>query len=355
MNGELIRRVLWPERGPLFLIIGGIVSMVSDFASFLGNLASPQVLLWPAAGLAALLAWFCISRVFAAKKNAPAAPADEGGDAHGDPAIAATTCRECDVFRILLFATIGIITLVIAGQGATATERIGAQLGLIQQDVAAIREDTSAIRDVTSSGELVRNPRTAEDYFRNAWIYQMMRRDADQAWASMQDLYRRHAPNKLDAAELYLNTGRAHLSRDALLAEMVRIGRERRDASMLVIAARNTLDFAQAQPLYAEARALDADLPFAYWDVARTDLLNLPGPGSSAEVTLERIRVIIAGMDQFREVASRKPLASYFYLPQYQADYEAMARTMAQTYRGHEETWLSIQRQQQQLEQMRRR
>jgi len=256
---------------------------------------------------------------------------------------------------VFLYAGVGLGLLALAGQGATATERIGAQLGLIQQDVAEIREDTEAIRDVTSSGELVRNPRSAADFFRNAWIYQMMRRDADQAWASMQGLYRRHAPNKLDAAELFLNTGRAYMSRDDLLAEMVRIGREKRDASMLLIAARNTLDYTQAAPLYEEARAIDPEMPFAHWDVQRLDLLSLPGPGSSAEDTLVAIRRVIAGLESFVDVSGRKPLASYYYLPQYQADFEAMARTQLQTYRSHEETWLGIQRQQQQLEAMRQR
>src|SRR5690606_12875338 len=104
--------------------------------------------------------------------------------------------------------SIGVILLLLAGQGTTATERIGAQLGLIQQDVTAIREDTTAIRDVTSSAELVRNPRSAGDFFRNAWIYNMVRRDNAAAWESIQELYRRHNPNKLDAAELYFNTGR---------------------------------------------------------------------------------------------------------------------------------------------------
>ena len=143
--------------------------------------------------LAGILAWFCLGRV-----GAPEAKTPEGE-------AAAIKCRECDAFRVMLFASAGVALLLLAGQGTTATERIGAQLGLIQQDVSAIREDTTAIRDVTSSVEIVRNPRSAADYFRNAWIYSTVRRDADGALNSMEELYRRHSPNKLDAAELFIS------------------------------------------------------------------------------------------------------------------------------------------------------
>jgi len=53
-------RVIRPDRGPLFVIVGVVVSLASDFAGFLGNIASPTILVWPAAGLALLLAWFCL-------------------------------------------------------------------------------------------------------------------------------------------------------------------------------------------------------------------------------------------------------------------------------------------------------
>lgn len=336
-------RVVWPERGPLFVVVGGIVSLAGDFASFLGNIASPSILVWPAVGLAGLLAWFCIGRVGAVAVDAPAETQE-----------AAVQCRECDAFRVMLFASIGVALLLLAGQGTTATERIGTQLGLIQEDVAAIREDTTAIRDVTSSSELVRNPRSAADFFRNAWIHNMVRRDNEASWQSIQELYRRHTPNKLDAAELYFNAGRLHLTRDQLMAAMIEVGRSRRDAAMLVIAARNLESNEEAIALYDEARAIDPDMPFAYWDVARLQFMQI-GSGATSRENLASAQAAVAGHERFLEVASRKPVASYFYLPQHQADFESLARTQLDSFRTNAQTWERIVQQQDEMEARRRR
>jgi len=327
MKLATIWRVVWPDRGPLFAIVGGIVSLLGDFASFLGNIASPQILLWPAVGLAGLLAWLCLGRVTAVPAGAAAAAEDE-----------AVKCRECDAFRVMLFASAGVVLLLLAGQGTTATERIGSQLGLIQEDVAAIREDTTAIRDVTASSEIVRNPRSAADYFRNAWIYNMVQRDADQSWASIQALYERHTPNKLDAAELYFNAGRTQLTRDQLLARMIEIGRNRRDASMLVMAARNLDSNDEALALMAEARAIDPDLPFAHWDPFRVQFISLQ-PGATPQQNLAQSQQALAGTETFLEVAGRKPVASYYYLPQHAPDMEQFARSQLDTYRGTVANW----------------
>ncbi|MCL4716614.1 MAG: hypothetical protein KJZ75_17015 [Hyphomonadaceae bacterium] len=341
MKLATIWRVIWPERGPLFAVTGGIVSLLSDFTSFLANIANPNLLVWPLVALAGLLAWFCFGRVGAAKE--PPEKTEE-----------AVQCRECDAFRVMLFASAGVALLLMAGQGETATERFGRQLGVIQEQVADIAEDTTAIRDVTSSAELVRSPRSAADFYRNAWIHSMVRRDADQAWASIQELYRRHTPNKLDAAELYFSTGRTHLTRDQLLAQMVDVGRSRRDAAMLVIAGRNMDSNDDAFRLYEEARAIDADMPFAYWDVARVQLMQISG-GASAQENLATARATVVGHERFLEVASRKPVASYFYLPQHQADFETLARSQLDSFRQNAATWERIVQQQQEMEARRRR
>lgn len=327
LKPETLFRVVWPERGPLFVVVGGIVSLAGDFASFLGNIASPSILVWPAVGLAGLLAWFCLGQV--GKVAADAAPETQE---------AAVQCRECDAFRVMLFASVGVVLLLLAGQGTTATERIGAQLGLIQQDVAAIREDTGAIRDVTASSELVRNPRTAADHFRNAWIHNMVRRDPQGAWDSIQALYRNHTPNKLDAADLYFNAGRTYATREQLLNQMIEIGRDRRDASMLVMAARNVDTNDQALALMSEARAIDPELPFAYWDPFRVQLMGLV-PGGTPEQNLEQARRALNGSETFLEVAGRKPVASYYFLPQHAPDMETFVRSQVDTQRGTVRNW----------------
>lgn len=330
MKPETLWRVVWPDRGPLFVVVGGIISLAGDFASFLGNIASPQILVWPAVGLAGLLSWFCLGQV--GKVPADAAPEKQE---------AAVQCRECDAFRVMLFASVGVVLLLLAGQGTTATERIGAQLGLIQRDVAAVREDTNAIRDVTSSSELVRNPRSAADFFRNAWIHNLVRRDADAAWASIQELYRRHTPNKLDAAELYFSAGRSFATREQLLAQMIEIGRERRDASMLVMAARNADTNEQAYALMDEAKAIDPDLPFAYWDPFRVQFIGVV-PGATPAQNLEQSRRALSGSEMFLEVAGRKPVASYYFLPQHAPDMESFVRSQLDTHRGAVRNWEQV-------------
>lgn len=323
-------RVVWPDRGPMFAIVGGIVSVAGDFASFLGNIASPQILVWPAVGLAGLLAWFCFGQVGKLAADAPTEQQDQ-----------AIQCRECDAFRVMLFASVGVVLLLLAGQGTTATERIGAQLGLIQTTVENIQEDTTAIRDVTSSSELVRNPRTAADFFRNAWINNMVRRDAQASWDSIQALYRSHTPNKLDAAELYFNAGRTFLTREQLLQRMIDIGRERRDASMLVMAARNVDTNDQAFALMDEARAIDPDLPLAYWDPMRVQFIGLV-PGGTPAQNLAQARRAVEGSEQFLEIASRKPVASYYYLPQHAPDLESFVRSQVETHRGAVRNWEQV-------------
>jgi len=327
---DTLWRVVWPERGPLFVVVGGIVSLASDFASFLGNIASPSILVWPAVGLAGLLAWFCLGQV--GKVAADAAPEAQE---------AAVQCRECDAFRVMLFATVGVVLLLLAGQGQTATERFGRQLGVIEDTVVDIAEDTNVIRDNLSSTELVRNPRSAADYFRNAWIYNMVRRDAQGAWDSIQALYRNHAPNKLDAAELYFNAGRVAVTRDQLLAQMIEIGRSKRDASMLVMAARNVETNEQAYALLEEARQIDPDLPFAHWDPFRVQFISLV-PGGSHQQQYEQAQRTLRGAETFMEVSRRKPVASYYFLPQHAPDMESFVGGQMETYRSSVRNWEQV-------------
>ena len=330
MNLGTLWRVVWPERGPLFVVVGGIVSLAGDFASFLGNIASPQLLVWPAVGLAGLLSWFCLGQVSKVPAGAEAAAQEQ-----------AIQCRECDAFRVMLFASVGVGLLLLAGQGETATERFGRQLGVIQDTVTDIAEDTDVIRDNLSSTELMRNPRTSADYFRNAWIYNMVRRDAQGSWDSIQALYQRHTPNKLDAAELYFNVGRSFLTREQLLEQMISIGRERRDASMLAMAARNVDSNDQAYALLEEARAIDPDLPFAYWDPFRTQFISLV-PGGSHQQQYEQAQRTLQGAETFMEVARRKPVASYYFLPQHAPDMESFVSGQMETYRASVRNWEQV-------------
>lgn len=327
-------RMIWPESGPLLAGVGGIIGLLSDVGGFLGGITSPWV--WGPVVLGLLLAVLlfapCRRRVLAdlPKKQ------DEAYD-----------CRICNVFRVGLFACLVCAMLALAGQGATATGNIGEKLGLIErkvddikQDTALIRDDASAMREVLAVGELVKKPKSAAERFHNAWLLNMQRGDNAGAWAQLQALYNDYTPNKLDAAELYRNVGKAFLGRDELLARMVEIGRLKRDAAMLIIAARNEADPDVAQALRAEARAIDPDLPFAYWDVGDfSRQFGGAGQAGNAAQQLAHYRAVVAGHEKFLEVAARGPVARYFYRPQFQADYDDLARSQLQNARSMVESW----------------
>ena len=330
MDGSRLGRMIWPEDGTRFAAIGGSVGLAGDFASFLGNIGSPKWVLAPmllamAVGLAAC--WRQVS-----DRNRTSTP---------EALKRAIDCMPCTAFRVLLFACIGIGLLAMAGEGVTATERIGTRLGLIQENVEAIRSDTGLIRedvqvvrDALSASEPAANPQTANAHFQNAWIYIHNRQDEAKGWEALQALYRQFTPNKLDAAERYHATGKLQLGADAVLEAMVAIGRQKRDAAMLVIAARATPSLGDAFELYREARAIDPDLAFAQWDLGRTDLLFY---GTTKGATLRDgdryIREEIAGLEKFLQAAARVPVARYFYKPRYQGDSEALARQQLESKR----------------------
>ena len=56
---------------------------------------------------------------------------------------------------------------------------------------------------------IIDDPESAAEHFNNAWIYQMMQRNSAKAFAEMQTLYANYAPKKLDAAQLYFDSGNA--------------------------------------------------------------------------------------------------------------------------------------------------
>ena len=327
-------RMVWPESGPLLAGVGGIIGLLSDVGGFLGGIAAPWV--WGPVVLGLLLAALLFSPC---RRRVLADLPDKRDDAYD--------CRVCNVFRVGLFACLVCAMLALAGQGATATEHIGTQLGLIQRgvedvkrDTTVIREDTGAVREALSGSELVKDPGTAAERFHNAWVLNMQRGDNAGAWQQLQALYREHAPNKLDAAELYRNVGKSFLGRDALLANMTEIGRQQRDAAMLVIVARNQADPGLAQSLRDEARRIDPDLPFAYWDVGDF-AQQFGGAGASGDAgkQVAHYRAVVAGHEKFLEVAGRGPIARYFFRPQYQPDYDDLARSQLQNARSLVESW----------------
>lgn len=321
-----LKSLIWPEKTLLFAGIGSILGFASDFASFLTNFGSPLLWIVLAGTLTVLFAILCTPKIL--KSNL-----DDAGAVD-----AASKCWQCDWLRLSLFTTFGLAILLIVGQGQTATERIGRQLGVIETKIddigqtteeikkttGQIDETTVAIRDVTASGEINPSPHTADEFYRNAFIYSYMRQDAAKAWESIDALYQRFGPSKVDAAELYFTLARQNLTRDEAFARMTEAGRKYSDATLLVIVGRNTPDFAQADALYAEARRLDPDFATAYWDIQRPIDVNAGADGIRDPVGQSvKTRANIELIRQGIEAAARAPQGRYYFQPQFAPDVQS--------------------------------
>lgn len=306
-------KALFPERPSLFALFGGAVALFGDFASFLTGAVTPPLLMALFAVVTAAAIYLCVRHTRQIDINDSAAI-----KAAGD-------CFVCDAFRFSLCAAGIFALMMLVGGGKTATESVGEMLGLIKEDVEQISEDVTVIRESVDSITIIERPKNAFESFNNAWIYQYVRRDSENAFKWINQHYQSGKPSKLDAAELYFNAGRVTVARDQLLAQMADIARRNRDGAMMVVAARNEPDFDKSSELYKEAQRMDPSLPFAYWDMQRTAQpiqAQAEGPAQSAvRLTAQKVEI-----DAFLERIDGQPAATYFYLPQHQADLETIAR-----------------------------
>lgn len=304
-------RVFVPHQTTVLGFVGGGAGLFADLATFLSERITAGLLLTLFIAGSAVAAGFCVRKALAAPDRSDAS------------AVAVGKCLPCDAFRASLAAALVYLLLMLIGGGQTTTERLGETLGLIQKDVEAISEDVTAIRETTDAVAIIARPSSTADHFHNAWVYQNVRRDGAKAWESLRALYARGDRSRLDAAELYYNVGRVTLARDALLDEMVETGRRNRDPAMLTVAGRNTPDEALSAARYDEARRIDPAFPFAWWDMQRPAAPVVSGdPGAS----LDSYRKQKADIDAFLERIDGQPAGAYFYLPQHQPDFEALAR-----------------------------
>ncbi|MEX6723616.1 hypothetical protein [Parapedomonas caeni] len=324
----LFRRIIWPARGGLFAIIGSATGLFGDMVGFFTEFFSPTVLMVLFAGLALVAALLCFQRALMV-------------DPSNDEAVSAVVdCQVCDAFRFGLFATGAFMLLMLVGQGQSATEMVGRRLGLIEADVTEIRDNVRDLHEGAQAAMVIRNPRTPAELFSNAWVYTHVRRDTDQAWKTLGKLYDDEAPRMMDAADLYVTVGRTVLGPAPLQAELVRLGRAKRDATLLVLAARNAATEAEADSLLAEARGLDPALPFAHWDPLVTRVRVRPNPDPMAQVRMLEARK--AAIETFIREYSAHPPGRWFFMPQYQGDYLTMARSLVDSLTTQIDTFRKI-------------
>lgn len=316
----IIHKILWPERASLFVIIGGAAGLVGDITGFFSELISPLLLVGVSGVVAALASLLCLQRALLI-------------DPSNEQAVnEVVQCRVCDAMRFGLFALAAFLLLFAVGKDKSATEAIASKLGLIHEDVKQIgsdvgdiKQDVGEISDIAQSQKIISNPKTAQDYFRNAWIYSNIQRDSARSYESLKEMYAKTDVAKLDAAELFYNMGVQVAGRNPVLREMEEIAETRKDPSLLVVAARNAADIAEGDRLIAKAQAIAPTYPFAQWDLQRFSTIAMgTAPTPSAQRTM--LEKQVAGLEKFIAAIDEHPTGHFFFLPQYQPDYGSIAR-----------------------------
>ena len=313
----IFKQVLWPPRAPVYALLGGAVSLFGDLMSFFTSFLSAEMLALLFMGITVVAALLCLQPAFKVNAADQAAVTD------------AVTCAHCNAFRFGVFATAALGLLMVIGQGQTATEVVGRELGLIRDDVAAIRDDVGDLHDTAQPQMIIKKPRSAAEHFNNAWIYHNIQRNPAKAREALQALYAGAPPRKMDAAQLYLETGTALVGRDALIEEMQALARKTGDATLLVAAARGAASHEAGDVLAAEARRMDPELPFAWWDVQRIRPPRIRGMTPADHLAMYQADQ--ANIEKFRSLYRAQPASHFFFLPQFQGDLESAARQISES------------------------
>ncbi|MBU0860082.1 MAG: hypothetical protein KJ667_09095 [Alphaproteobacteria bacterium] len=313
LNATVLRRIFWPERASLFVLIGGAAGMAGDMTSFFTDIISPAALTGLFGVVAAVCVLLCLQRALLVDESKP------------EEVKAVIKCGVCDAMRFSLFAAAAFTLLLIIGQGRSATENVAEMLGLMQKDVSQIAADVSELSDIADSQKIIANPKVPEDFFRNAWIHANIQRNSPAAFASLEEMYKKFAPRKMDGAELFYNTGRQVKTRNELMIQMEAMAHDQKDVTLLVIASRNADTPEESLRLALAAREMDPEYPFAYWDIMNSSAA-IARASIAAEDQRASIQQQVTDMEKFLSLMSDKPASYFFFLPQYQGDFDMMVR-----------------------------
>lgn len=305
------KALMVPQNTRWLALAGTGIALFGDVVTFFTNLVDHGTLLIGLTFFAVTMLYLCW-RIFVKPPND--APPEQAAD-----------CRECDATRFGIFATAALALLALVGGGDSATAKIGEQLGLIQSDVADIKE-------ILEPQSIIDNPVSAADHFNNAFVYHHYRNDSASAMKSMQALYALGTPSKIDAAQLYFDSHATQQAKSKTLAEMQRLGAEKRDATLLVVAARYVAAGEERDRLIAQARSIAPQLPYAWWDPmvmpdAPRDTFTRPGEEAA------RLRTRIANIEKFLALEEQSPPSRWFYMPAMAAGSGSAAQMLLGGYR----------------------
>lgn len=306
------KALMVPHNTRWLALAGTGIALFGDVVTFFTGLVNHTTLLIGLTFFAAFMLYLCW-RIFV-KAPADALPPEQAAD-----------CRECNATRFGIFATAALALLAFIGSGESATAKIGEQLGLIQRDVSDIKE-------ILEPQSIIDDPDSAADHFNNAFVYHHYRNDSAKAMESMRTLYRLDAPRKIDAAQLFFDSHTAQQAKSKTLAEMQRLGAEKQDATLLVVAARHAATGEERDRLIAQARSIAPDLPHAWWDPlvmpdAPRDTFTRPGEEAA------RLRARIANIEKFLALEEQSPPSRWFYMPAMAAGSGSAAQMLLGSYR----------------------
>src|SRR3546814_3130767 len=93
------------------------------------------------------------------------------------------------------------------------------------------------------------------------------------------------------------------------------LARKTGDATLLVAAARGAESFQAGDIMIAEARRMDPELPFVWWDMQRIKPPRISGITPAERLKL--LRVELADIEKFRSLYRAHPPTHFFFIPQY--------------------------------------
>jgi hypothetical protein len=243
-----------------------------------------------------------------------------GMRAGDDKAVLRTAyCGVCYGMRLAGLGLFFFMLVLILSGGQGATRLLSAQME--QQRILMAADQQAAMTGFRGKlpDKLVENPQAPRDYFNNALLYQYAMGKPRMAFDLLDAMYRQEAVNKIDAAMLYVDSGRAALGEEAFKAALAARAQQSGDLMLRAMQAQFAGP-AEKQALRESIRKDDPRNPMGYWDIMEAaDVLKMPVPGTISEA--QALQNLVGDIMTYRKLMHNVRSKQYFFLPQYSRSY----------------------------------